>query len=560
MRAVVIAIKGNKAAIVGKDGSFEYIENDCYQVGQILEIREEATTKKDVEEKSDLQGINLSHAEGEEKNKKQSEKGALNGKEKVWNVFKSGKLRVFRTERFASLAAAAVLIILTGAVLLNATSAYTVTIAGDVSVNMNVNMFGRVVKVTSGDIKNDASYSGVLFKELPDAFSTVLSEIERNSDSERTEVFVSASAEATNFLGRNKTDTAIAELIEVTNSLNQGETENKIIFDVSGEAGLQKEEQGRAYDSSDEINKKEEGQKEEGKDNSGAPIKQGTFDADSKKLMDDDSQRNDIKNPENNRGNAQDGRNSGLEGEGKPEKQEPGKADGSNQAAPDAGKGGASPVVPESGKQGGGTSAAPDAGKGGASSVVPESEKQGGSNSAAPDSGKVGANPVVPESGKQGGSNSAAPDSGKGGASPVVPESGKQGGSTSTAPDSGKGGTNPVVPDSGKQGWGTSVTPDSEGGREANSLAPDPGNGSGTKSEATDSAGFGGGGSETADPGINGGDNMGTSEPERNVEPNPEAGASLQSSDGDEGMPEPENPGLPLHEHAGTEYMPEGDY
>ena len=121
MRAVVIQIKENKAAVLMKDGTMRYIDNMGYEQGTVLELPDTETLPDIV---------------------------PFTG---------SVKTHAFRLPyRFVSSAAAClVLVTLSGAMVSYACPISSVTVSSDSSITLGVNVYGKVVGINTADPKNE---------------------------------------------------------------------------------------------------------------------------------------------------------------------------------------------------------------------------------------------------------------------------------------------------------------------------------------------------------------------------------------------------------------------
>ena len=139
MRAVVISVKGSKAAVAFKGGALRYIENEGFERGQILDIPPEETSFIAVEGR---------------------------------------KRRSISLFRFTpSVAAAASVFLLTGAVTAYAFPASTVTIDVNPSLSMGINIFDRVVTADYSNEDGEELLQDIspdlIGKKLPDAVNIV---------------------------------------------------------------------------------------------------------------------------------------------------------------------------------------------------------------------------------------------------------------------------------------------------------------------------------------------------------------------------------------------------
>lgn len=222
MRAVVIAIKENKAAVAGSGGHFGYVDNNGYEVGQILEVEEEVfySEKALTSEATDLR--ELSKEEGEE---------AASAVKKRSRIAE----KIIHSHIFVpSIAAAAVMLLFAGVAYANAATAYTVSFSGDASVELSMNVFDRVVGINAADNEVSGVYTGLLFSKLPKAYETVLETVGELNDETDGETHVSANVEANSFLGESRVTAVINELTQATENWNESQDRTHISLDFSG--------------------------------------------------------------------------------------------------------------------------------------------------------------------------------------------------------------------------------------------------------------------------------------------------------------------------------------
>ena len=152
MRVVVIAVKDNRAAVAGKGGALKYIENMNYEVGQILDVPMEDGI-------SDHMDVF---------------RGKSPSKRKTPSMHRFG----------SSFAAAAAVLIFTGAISAYAMPLSFVTIDVNPSLSLGVNAFNRVI--TAEGTNDDGSelmdtLSGELMgKELQEAVDLIFSGLRDN--------------------------------------------------------------------------------------------------------------------------------------------------------------------------------------------------------------------------------------------------------------------------------------------------------------------------------------------------------------------------------------------
>ncbi|MCR5403134.1 MAG: hypothetical protein K6E91_04845 [Butyrivibrio sp.] len=221
MRAVVIAIKENKAAVAGSGGHFGYIDNNGYEVGQILEVAEEVF---DIgEETSPEAALKVLSKE----NGKEIDYAAKKRPRVIDNVFKS-----LRFDKF--IAVAAVMLLFIGMNFANAATAYTVSLGGDASVELSMNVFDRVVGINAGDNEVSGVYTGLFFSKLSMAYEKVLESVENLNDETDGETYVSATVEVNSFLGESKVTAVINELTMATDNWNESQNRAHVNLDFSG--------------------------------------------------------------------------------------------------------------------------------------------------------------------------------------------------------------------------------------------------------------------------------------------------------------------------------------
>ena len=146
MRSVVIAVKGSKAAVLFEGGELKYIDDTGYKRGQILDIPlEEAPS---------------------------------------FSVIKGKSKRHFSSLRLpSSFAAAASVLLLTGAVTAYAFPVSTVTIDVNPSLSLGINLFDRIVSADYANEDGEELLKSIspelLGKRLPDGVNIVFDEMER---------------------------------------------------------------------------------------------------------------------------------------------------------------------------------------------------------------------------------------------------------------------------------------------------------------------------------------------------------------------------------------------
>ncbi len=194
MRAVVIAVKENKAAVATASGELGYVDNKGYEVGQILELDQ------------------LPHKEATGKVLKRSVIQRLPGPVKT----------VLRAA--PNLAAAAVLLLFTGGMTANAAPAYTVSVDAGERVVLSVNMFDRVIGTDTN------SSLDLQFRDLSQAFERVLQNDAENSSGK--EKVVTAGIRSDSRLGSLRTKEAALVLDKVIEDFNKKEDAG-LILDIT---------------------------------------------------------------------------------------------------------------------------------------------------------------------------------------------------------------------------------------------------------------------------------------------------------------------------------------
>ncbi len=201
MRAVVIAIKDNRAAVAAEGGDLRYITDRGYVIGQILEIDDAKETPEKI------------------------------------------RKRHFSFARYTNMiAAAAVMLIFLGSVTANAAAVSTVTLDVNPSVSYELNVFDRVVGVTANNEDGAdllAEISGdVMFKKLPVAFQITLDSIKDSGLLATEELLVTTSVEAHNYLGINREEIIVKELENTADVWNMRQSDCQVTLQNSSEALL----------------------------------------------------------------------------------------------------------------------------------------------------------------------------------------------------------------------------------------------------------------------------------------------------------------------------------
>jgi len=146
MRSVIIAVRQGKAAVAGEDGNMCYIKDEGYQVGQIIEVRD------------DLMRNHTYY--GRDKNVSHN----------------SGVIRVI-AKNSAGLAAALCLAALTGGVYSYAAPVKTVTDSENPDIEYSVNMYNHVIGVSATEADNEAIigdiYKDIRWKKVDDAMEII---------------------------------------------------------------------------------------------------------------------------------------------------------------------------------------------------------------------------------------------------------------------------------------------------------------------------------------------------------------------------------------------------
>ncbi len=172
MRAVVIAVKNGQAAVAGKGGTLTYIENRGYEIGQVLEISAEKTLPEgnhvlltELPRGSVVRGVEAAVGRSDRRTAKILRFPGRNGA---------------RALHFGSSVAAALLVVLiTGGLTANAAPISTVTLDVNPSVSYGLNVFDRVVSAEAHNEDGEELLKGlsgqVFGKRLPDAVEETLS-------------------------------------------------------------------------------------------------------------------------------------------------------------------------------------------------------------------------------------------------------------------------------------------------------------------------------------------------------------------------------------------------
>ncbi len=205
MRAVVIAIKENRAAVAAEGGDLRYVADRGYVIGQIIEIDDAKETPEKV------------------------------------------RRRHFSFARYRyMIAAAAVMLIFLGSVTANAAAVSTVTLDVNPSVSYELNVFDRVVGVTANNEDGAgllAEISGdVMFKKLPVAFQITLDSIKERGLGATEELLVTTSVETHNYLGINREEIIVKELENTADVWNMRQSDCQVTIRNSTETLLPESE------------------------------------------------------------------------------------------------------------------------------------------------------------------------------------------------------------------------------------------------------------------------------------------------------------------------------
>ena len=197
MKAVVLSVKNNKAAVAFKGGTLKYIDDMGYERGQILNIP--------LEEEVPL------------------------------TVHEGGKKRFSLFSRYASSAAAAAsVLLLTGAVTAYALPVSTVTIDVNPSLSLGINILDRVVRADYGnedgrELLQDISPE-LMGRKLPDAVNIVFDGMEE-LDYINGEDIPAASTVTGIFPERNR-DRMMDELRSSADRWNEAHKDRSVSFEV----------------------------------------------------------------------------------------------------------------------------------------------------------------------------------------------------------------------------------------------------------------------------------------------------------------------------------------
>ena len=197
MKAVVLSVKNNKAAVAFKGGTLKYIDDMGYERGQILNIP--------LEEEVPL------------------------------TVHEGGKKRFSLFSRYASSAAAAAsVLLLTGAVTAYALPVSTVTIDVNPSLSLGINILDRVVRADYGnedgrELLQDISPE-LMGRKLPDAVNIVFDGMEE-LDYINGEDIPAASTVTGIFPERNR-DRMMDELRSSADRWNKAHKDRSVSFEV----------------------------------------------------------------------------------------------------------------------------------------------------------------------------------------------------------------------------------------------------------------------------------------------------------------------------------------
>ena len=119
MKAVVIGVKENKAAVLMQDGSMRYVENRGYEKGTLLELPDTDN--------------------------------AVTG----FEVIKKNKVFHFPQRFMYSAAASLAVFMLSGAMVSFACPVSTIPLSSDPEVTLGVNIYGRVIEINAGNEENE---------------------------------------------------------------------------------------------------------------------------------------------------------------------------------------------------------------------------------------------------------------------------------------------------------------------------------------------------------------------------------------------------------------------
>ena len=181
MRAVVIAVKDNKAAVAIEGGELKYVENKNYVTGQIIQVQDASPMTVSARRTHRKRSFYLSSY-----------------------------------TRFSGIAAAAVLFVFVGASTVSAAEVSRVTLTAGASVTYGVNIFDRVISVSAnneeGRLIIDEISGDVMFRKLSDAFGTILDSIKDGEyiDDENPVIRAEVTTDAAIF--GNREETILSEL------------------------------------------------------------------------------------------------------------------------------------------------------------------------------------------------------------------------------------------------------------------------------------------------------------------------------------------------------------
>ncbi len=238
MRVVVIATKENKAAVAGKGGILAYIENHDYEKGQILEIDDSLMFSAEKDEE------NIVHANEALVTTDILNVTDINVRKKTRHK-KGGMMHLG-----SSVAAACVLLALTGVVTSMAAPVSSVILSDKGSVKMEVNIFDRVVGVSS-NINTDESTVSVtsdklLGRPVQEAVKNVITVLNDNDSNEKA--FITGTVSE-----NSRSDHMIKQLEEAADSWNE-ENSSNIVFEAGLEGQIKNTDRDNNSEDEKELN------------------------------------------------------------------------------------------------------------------------------------------------------------------------------------------------------------------------------------------------------------------------------------------------------------------
>ena len=236
MRAVVIAVKDNRAAVALKGGDYQYVANRDYEIGQIIEIVDSEVKAPQIVDSS----------------RKKRSKG-------VMSIAKG------------SVAAASAVLVIAGGITAYAMPVSTVKLDSDLSVSMDINAFGRVVGTASFNEDGKQlmrSLSGrIIGKNTSEAFEETLLLMKNNEYINENDTPIACTVTGSFLSDENDKKRLLENMAEAVDTFNENESDVSVRFTTEDnkeeEAVPQEFQQNRDIPGIEESHQNYESQKEQ---------------------------------------------------------------------------------------------------------------------------------------------------------------------------------------------------------------------------------------------------------------------------------------------------------